>query len=110
MSDITEKDREDAKAWLDRKVIHPENTTEELANFIALIRAEASEKAAREEMVLLRPYLHHANDCHFLHAGGACTCGLSAILTPESASEPKLEDHDLYVYDDARPLSKGETR
>ena len=41
MSDITEKDREEAKAWLDRKVIHPENTTERLANFIARTRAEA---------------------------------------------------------------------
>lgn len=30
----------------------------------------------------------------------------ATILTPESASEPKLDEHDLYVYDDAKPLPR----
>lgn len=41
---------------------------------------------------------------------GECDALCNAILADDSASEPKLEEHDLYIYDDAKPLPKGEIR
>lgn len=39
----------------------------------------------------------------------ALLADMTAVLTTESASEPKLEEHDLYVYDDAKPLPEPRT-
>ena len=88
-----------------------------LREIIARIRAEASEKSAREERerCALRARAWMSNKRFLLPNGngsGFCVMSdvdalCSAILTPESASEPKLEEHDLYVYDDAKPSDLG---
>lgn len=46
-----EKDRVEAKAWLDRSVYGPENTTERLADRFAAYRSE-SVKAERERCII----------------------------------------------------------